>query len=843
MPFPTTPLSEDGAHNNNKTVITVLGGRYALIRCMADTALGKVFWACDQHQQSTNQNEDCSHVLVFTVLPALAQNTVYEQALRQVLPAYRQEHPTEPIINDDGRESDGTRWLIIRNIRGMLLAERLHELDERGIPLDETIRILHGLAEAVSHHRPSGVFGFLEPGAVLAEENSYCLLNSPLVAALRLANTGIIQRPDKLQTFYSGFISPEVAVGEAAEEADDTFSIACIAYNLLQGQAPFGSQSTLEATVRNITPPSLNKRKGNVWPALQKGLSLKRSTRPTMPSSLINNLQAPKRPALLIPAIAAGLAAVVAYAGYHVLSGLDTAEETRIAASYNSVDTTPVPSTEGSESANPTLIGEQTPPQLTDAESANSSVEQLAAEQAKAAEEAARIESIKREAEAQVAAELAASEKAADTARQKEITQLLQEARQAIQDNKLLSDDPNKPAASTYLGKILKLDPENTEARQLLSDMLNDLHDEAENQIEQHNQEKAETLLSTADKIISDFTLKDSLQRQAKLETQAEQLGYDKTRTTHYVERAERAIDYGNLTEGDDRSDSAIAYLSALLEASPNNPEGISLLKKVVRLQHNQASAELRKNSTDKARTLLDDSQKLIGEYTLDDMVEAQLDLEKRYRDVGLMGISSSTESGNTTEKQPQTREEKKPSPPATTSARRAVNPSTSVVTAPSPIPQPDDIPPGITATTSIQETMPPPDAENQTATPFDKQTGDITVSPPETPPVQEVSVPPDVPVTASPPIDDNIPTDTVNLPPVQIDPLLPEDNQAPALPETTVADTAIPEATNALQNSNGYTIPADVGSSFTPGIEGLDEYPLEEVQQSLPPIRNPAEP
>lgn len=875
MPFPNTPVETTEDNNNNNTTITVVGGRYALIRCMAETALGKVYWACDRQETANSADSDCSHLLVFTLLPALAQNPVYEQALRQVLPVYRQKYPAEPLVANDGKESDGTRWLAIQDVHGMLLAERLHELDDRGIPTEEAVSILHGLAEAVGQHRPSGVFGFLEPGAILVEENSYCLLNSPAVAALRLSSNGIIRSPDKRQTFHSGFISPEVALGEEPEESDDTFSIACIAYNLLQGFPPFGAQSTLEAVVRNAAPPSLNKRKGNIWPTLQKGLSLKRNQRPATPTSLLNNLHAPKRPRLLMPAIAAGLASMVAYASYHVLSGLRTPEPTTVAANYSNNPASTVPASEDAGSSQATLVGEQTPPTPADAESAAA---QLAAEKAKAAEEAARIESIKREADAQAAAELASAEKTQDTTRQQEIIQLLDDAEQAIQKNNLLSHDPGKPAAAGMLAKVLKLDPENTEAKHLLTRMVNNLHDTAETEINQHHQDKANELLSTADGLITQFNLTDSLERQAHLEVLTNQVNSDQGQVKQYIERANRAIDYGNLTEGDDRSNSAVAYVSALFDASPNNPEGTSLLKKIVGIQHDEAGAALRKNDTDKARKLLDDSQKLIGEYTLDDQVDSQLDMEKRYRDVTLMGITPSeiappNKPADKTVQQHPAPGEKPAHPAAATATSTPASPTSSASAAEqpaptasnsetspapaTPAPETTSAPTATDATqtgaapapseTSVPSETPAAAADKPSPTSFD-QAGNpapeqqIPVQP-ATPPVEEVTVPPDVPVTETAAPAANIPPDAVNLPPVQIDPApaanpaLTQADAPPPAETATEANAPVPD--NQDQTADGYKIPTNAGSSFIPDVKGLDEYPLDEVQKNLPPVEN----
>ena len=78
MPFSNRP--ETGTTIEPMQNYTVLAERYTLLRCMAETALGKLYWA--QDKQSVQQNGAKANVLIFTVLPALAQQATFEQALR-----------------------------------------------------------------------------------------------------------------------------------------------------------------------------------------------------------------------------------------------------------------------------------------------------------------------------------------------------------------------------------------------------------------------------------------------------------------------------------------------------------------------------------------------------------------------------------------------------------------------------------------------------------------------------------------------------------------------------------------------------------------------------------------
>ena len=850
MPF-AHPTDNNNMDNTTSSTGTLLGnGRYSLRRCMAETALGRIWWASDQQQPSIDGEKN--NVLILTILPVLAQNSVFEQALRQVLPTYHKEVPAQPQVTDNGKEEDGTRWLAIRNIRGMLLAERMQELDDRGMPQAQANNILEELSEAISHQRPEGVFGFLEPGAVLFGEGGCRLLNSPLVTALRLASNGIISHSGKHQSFQSGFISPEVALGDPPTPADDTFSLACIAYNLLQGEAPYQGQTTLEAAVRNASPATVKKLKPETWAALQQGISLKRSERQQTPTSLLKSLK-PKKPSRL-PLLAAGLtvASVVAYASYHLLTAF-TQEEKEQAQEIQLSSPDPMQTGQESsaEAVNPALIGENTPPAQLDQESVDAETARLAAENtareereaaAKAETERLAAEQEKQLADAQnkAEAEAAAAEIANTEAKQQEITRLLSAAGEAISKGKLLSSGDNDSAAD-YLHKARELDAENPELKKLATRIVDEQHSEAASLLGTDDYEGARKILSNTDKMIADFTLTNSLQQQVRLETQTSRGNREEQKISQYINSARDAIGYGNLVEGDDRSESATAYISTLMDEYPDHPEGKKLLREIVATQQDKALGLLRKNNPEDARKLLDGSQQLIGKYMLDDMVEQQLALEKRFRDTEKMGIfPSGQEPGSTVEKKPQTASrppvpEPKPAPkPAPTEPAPVVTtqpppePAPTVTTQPEPVINPP--------VDSISAPMATPVAESAPLAGTQPEPVSPEIIPPSDNPPVEIAVPPDVPVTeAFPPPGSTEPV-SAELPPIQIDiPMVPPPAAEPA-PETTVP---VQVGTDPTQPPVVFEIPPNnTGSSFTPDVPGLMEVPLDSITESLPPAQ-----
>ncbi len=795
MPFSNQP-SVDA---NTTQSLPILQERYALRRCMADTALGKLYWAQDLKQLQGNGEQ--ANVLAFTLLPALAQDPVFEQVFGHVLPSYQKPALGMPHITDDGKSADGTRWLVMRNIGGMLLSERLIELDDRGMPLPEVLELLDGISHLLASQRPDGVFGYLEPNAILLNDKSPCLLTAPVAAALRMSYKNTASERTR-HTLHSGYISPEVLLGDTPTPEDDTFSIACLAYHLLQGSAPFGKHSTLEATVRHSAPSSIRKLRPDTWAVLQQGLNLKRGARQKSPTAFLNTLQRKQQKKLLLPLAGLVAASAVALTTYQLLSSWGNAPEE-----------SPTPRTTELELTQPNS-SRIAPPGTGDA----SLVNEPAVPPAPAQEES--MAATTERPPASTANETTAAP--VNVTASNNLRNLQAQAADAILQGKLLSDNPDTPAALDYLRKATALDPDNTQTQSLLTQLINQQHAEAETLLNTDKLDEASKLLSTADRLITEFTLADSLKRQVSLEAAVSQAQRKQALAAasepnaaiatppdtaapaapaaaadngtgndqQYLARAQQAIDYGNLSRGDDRSESAIAYLNPLLEKAPDHPAARTLLQKIVDAQQEAASTHLRKRDTEKAREALNDSQALIGKYQLDNRVEAQIALEKRYRETLAMGIfTPGTE----------------PAAPAV--AVKPEKPAEPTPATPTPAAAPVAVAP------PEQEGENPEAAEAAAAAAANAAPVEVRVSP-DIPISPRVDIPAGLAVTPAP-----IPA--TELPPVRLDNPVAAPQPAPA-PSVTFE---VP-----------VTDPDNTGNTFTLDVPNLIEVPLDTIRDSLPP-------
>ena len=658
MPF-STP--RDPANSTLSVQTLTLQNRYVLKHCMAETALGKVYWALDNQAQNTP-------LIIFTVQPELALHSTFERALRQVAPTFNEPLRYQPQVLDHGKEADGLLWLAMQASNGSLLSERMHDLDERGLTVEDALAIADQLAQAVGNQRPDGVSGFIEPGIIWQEQGHDVLLNAPVVAALRLCQNQQTNAGTQRNAFHSSYLSPEAALGDKPISADDTFSIACILYELLQAQLPFHQYTSLEAAVKNISPANVRKLRPEAWAVLQQALKFKREERPISPPVLLSSLHKKQQKKMWLPAAALVAASVTAYASYHLLSQVTPSPEPITTAS-NKVEVTPLSTTANTTSetntapteplSTPSLVNETAPAEAKDQETANQM--QALSNESKPQEPLTTLEGST--SSAAMTAPLPPSNTLSIEApllsaeEQTQISTWLKDADNAVKQGKILSNNTEEPTATYYLRKVIKLDANNETAQQLLNQLVKDQQAKAEVLLGKGQQSEAGDILKETDELITSFNLIDSLPEQVRMEAELNNKDSgENNKAQHYIERAKRAIDYGNLTEGDDRSESATQYLETLLSEYPNHSEGTKLLAQVAQLQQDNAQAALRKGNTDKARSALDASQNLIGKYNLDKLVETQLSLEKRYRETEIMGVYPTTNTASNTPRTPEAR-------------------------------------------------------------------------------------------------------------------------------------------------------------------------------------------
>jgi serine/threonine protein kinase len=161
----------------------------------------------------------------------------------------------------------GEALLIMERVPGGSLGRLLRETGGRGPGPDRVAALLHSMAEALAHaHRQDIAHGDLKPGNILVGADG----RAKLVDFLPPAAPGTV-------ALTPAYASAARAGGAAPTPADDVFSFAVIAYELLAGRHPFGRGAAAEALQ---TPPAPKGIRARQWRALRRGLSARAEERP-----------------------------------------------------------------------------------------------------------------------------------------------------------------------------------------------------------------------------------------------------------------------------------------------------------------------------------------------------------------------------------------------------------------------------------------------------------------------------------------------------------------------------------------------------------------------------------
>lgn len=194
----------------------------------------------------------------------------------------------------DLHEDEGQSFMTMELVEGRLLSQLLRDWTMLPVPL--AYKILRLCAEALNHaHSRDVAHGDFKPGNVFITPDE----------GVRIVDFGTAAGPSandsRIPAGTPTYASPEVLSGETPDRRDDVFSFACVAYEVLTGQHPFGRQSSLQAREEGKIPPRAWNLSTSQWLSLLAALSWKREQRPTDVADLLSRLN-PEQPVPAMPA-------------------------------------------------------------------------------------------------------------------------------------------------------------------------------------------------------------------------------------------------------------------------------------------------------------------------------------------------------------------------------------------------------------------------------------------------------------------------------------------------------------------------------------------------------------
>jgi serine/threonine-protein kinase len=248
---------------------TALTDRYRVLREIGTGGMATVFLARDiRHER---------HVALKLLKPELGAVLGVERFLSEIRVTANLQHPHLLPLFDSG-EADGLLYYVMPFVEGESLRTRIER--EKQLPIDEAFRITVAVASALDYaHRHNVVHRDLKPENILLHDGQ------PLVSdfgiALAVSNAGgarITQTGLSLGT--PQYMSPEQATGDRAVDArSDIYSLACVLYEMLTGEAPHTGPTVQAIIARVLTdkPRSVRESRDTIPPhidsVLQKALA------------------------------------------------------------------------------------------------------------------------------------------------------------------------------------------------------------------------------------------------------------------------------------------------------------------------------------------------------------------------------------------------------------------------------------------------------------------------------------------------------------------------------------------------------------------------------------------
>jgi len=224
--------------------------------------------------------QDLKHgrrVAVKVLKPELGSSIGADRFLREIAIASRLHHPHIVPLHDSGAARD-LLYYVMPYVEGETLRERLTR--EKQLPIAEAVGIAREVGDALSAAHAEGVIHRdIKPENILLEGGHAVVADFGLARAIAQA-AGESLTSSGIVAGTPAYMSPEQSAGETELDArTDVYSLACVLYEMLTGEAPYTGTSAQAIVAKHMSQPVPSARvvRATVPPAvdaaIQRGLA------------------------------------------------------------------------------------------------------------------------------------------------------------------------------------------------------------------------------------------------------------------------------------------------------------------------------------------------------------------------------------------------------------------------------------------------------------------------------------------------------------------------------------------------------------------------------------------
>ncbi len=235
-------------------------GNYQIVELIGRGGMAAVYKG---YQPSMNR-----HVAIKVLSPQYSSDRAFVQRFQNEARLIAQlEHAHILPVYDFGQQ-EGMLYIVMRYLPTGTLEDRI---PPQGMPLDEVLRILKQVANALDYAHSRGVIHRdLKPANVLIDAQGNTFLSDFGIAkTTEQETTGLTGTGNVIGT--PNYMSPEQGLGEKVDARSDIYALGVMLFEMLTGQVPFSGENPMAVMLRHVhdVPPD----PGSLRPDLPQAVS------------------------------------------------------------------------------------------------------------------------------------------------------------------------------------------------------------------------------------------------------------------------------------------------------------------------------------------------------------------------------------------------------------------------------------------------------------------------------------------------------------------------------------------------------------------------------------------